>query len=66
MSDQKTPQSLPGSSIRDKLRRLVFLSVTGVLLAVSLLTLAYQGWMFANTLIQRMSVVARIDTSGTH
>ena len=51
MPDQKTAQSLPGSSIRDKLRRLVFLSVTGVLLAVSLLTLAYQGWMFANTLI---------------
>ena len=63
MSDQKTPQSLPGSSIRDKLRRLVFLSVTGVLLAVSLLTLAYQGWMFANTLIQRMSVVARMTSA---
>ena len=63
MPDQKTIRPLPGSSIRDKLRRLVFLSVTGALVAVSLLTLAYQGWMFANTLIQRMSVVARMTSA---
>ena len=48
------------NSIREKLRQLVLLSVAGALLTVAVLTLAYQGWRFTNTMIQRMAVVAQM------
>ena len=57
----RTPTKfISGNSIREKLRRLVVLSVAGALLTVALLTLVYQGWMFTHSLIDRMAVMARM------
>ena len=60
MSAPANTSAAPGNSIRDKLHRLVLTSVAGALLTAAVLSMAYQGWMLTNTLVERMSVIARI------
>ncbi len=50
----------PQGSIRDKLSRLVWRTLASALLAIALAMLAFQIWTYATTMIDRLSVVAKV------
>jgi signal transduction histidine kinase/DNA-binding response OmpR family regulator len=61
--DRDLPGIAPRTSIRDKLHRLVWRSVASALGVVALAMLVFQAWTFADTVIERLSVVAQLMAS---
>jgi signal transduction histidine kinase/CheY-like chemotaxis protein/HPt (histidine-containing phosphotransfer) domain-containing protein len=49
-----------GISIRDKLRNLIWRTVASALATVAVAMLAFQGWTFTGTMVERLSVVAQM------
>ena len=53
----------PLGSIRDKLSRLVWRALASALVAIAVAVLLFQTWTFATTMIDRLSVVAKVVTA---
>ncbi len=58
--DQHATRYSSDTSIQDKLHQLVWRTVAGALAVVAVVMLLIQVWTFANTMIERLSVVAQV------